>query len=589
MDGHAAAADGRLPPRLIVFHPDGATFGIGVDKLREQELQRAAEAAAAQRRRQQQRAAAAAAGSGAAGDSAASAPGSREEGFDDNYPGWRQLYSRQKQILVGVLLLDVAYLVVLLVLHLVWGNSGAEPSLSGAEEFFVGSHPESTSISYLAGSLFTDLVALYGAVQNYASVVTLFIVWSVVLGAFAILEMPLLFIIIHLILLVAAFQLRFSMARLRNMLPPTSLGIFLSAAGRSMAASGIAAWTSATQRLHRRRQPPAPAPGTPAAAPVRGRTSSGSAAAGLPASPAAAASPVAAARSLALFRAALMRMMSEQRRTEFEQDLEMGASQRRAEPPPQLVIVDAGGVRPAGTLAAGSSRGAGRAPERRSSGAGSSAAAAAAATGAAGPGPGSGQEAAASDSLGRLYSRIMEDIAAVAAAPSSSSERRRQRRRERERSSRRLAAAPSAGAASDSGSRQRASAGPEAANGSSSDGGGDEERRAPGAAAGSSRRPRTSSSRLRRSEAAIAAAAVSGSQQRASATARPTTVAVSSGPPSWAELVALLNFHSEQEQLRRQRQVDVVPLVSLTAPPPAAEEGQEGPGSSGAQGGRDVL
>lgn len=206
-----------------------------------------------------------------------------------------------------------------------------------------------------------DVVALYGTIQNYASIITLFIVWSVVLGvrpcrrlqrcavlgawalpvicsvipgaqpvkpqqsmpscrpactagcnarsslhrrravlqrgalqlafaaglhcwwlpallcfpqAFAILEMPLLFIIIRLILLVAAFQvrwpwvrliqrelrplqhtrfgplecrrgrsaaahhrcrpglpapqLRFSMARLRNMLPPTSLGMYLS-------------------------------------------------------------------------------------------------------------------------------------------------------------------------------------------------------------------------------------------------------------------------------------------------------------------------------------------------------------------------
>lgn len=94
--GDHGTADARLPPRLIIFHPDGQTFGIGVDKLREHELQRAAEAAAAQRRRQQQREAAAAVGSGAAGDAVASAPGSREEGFDENYPGWRQLYAKQK-------------------------------------------------------------------------------------------------------------------------------------------------------------------------------------------------------------------------------------------------------------------------------------------------------------------------------------------------------------------------------------------------------------------------------------------------------------------------------------------------------------
>lgn len=43
LDVAAAVADGgdgtsRLPPRLIVFHPDGETFGIGVDKAREDEL-----------------------------------------------------------------------------------------------------------------------------------------------------------------------------------------------------------------------------------------------------------------------------------------------------------------------------------------------------------------------------------------------------------------------------------------------------------------------------------------------------------------------------------------------------------------------
>lgn len=91
--GQHSAQDARLPPRLIIFHPDGQTFGIGVDKLREEELQRAAEEAAAERRRQQR---AAAADSGASGEGRASASAAREEGFDENYPGWRQLYARQK-------------------------------------------------------------------------------------------------------------------------------------------------------------------------------------------------------------------------------------------------------------------------------------------------------------------------------------------------------------------------------------------------------------------------------------------------------------------------------------------------------------
>ena len=103
--------------------------------------------------------------------------------------------------------------------------------MSSAAKFFVGRHPATTSVSFLAGSMFTgeqagskqarnspssscslalsslslrvpipipptihqrallalpvaaaDLIALYGTVQDYPSVLTLFIVWSVVLG-----------------------------------------------------------------------------------------------------------------------------------------------------------------------------------------------------------------------------------------------------------------------------------------------------------------------------------------------------------------------------------------------------------------------
>lgn len=585
--GQHSAQDARLPPRLIIFHPDGQTFGIGVDKLREEELQRAAEEAAAERRRQQR---AAAADSGASAEGRASASAAREEGFDENYPGWRQLYARQKFILAGVLVLDVAYLVALLVLRLVWGNSDTDPRMSGAAEFFLGSHPESTSVSYLAGSLFTDLVALYGTIQNYASVITLFIIWSVVLGAFAILEMPLLFIIIRLLLLVAAFQLRFSMARLRNMLPPTTLGAYLSVAGRSVAETSSAVWAGASRPFRRRSQPAPAGPGaaTAHAAPHAGRRSSSSMSTGLPAMPAAHASPVAAARSSALFRAALVRMMSEQRRAESELDLELGAAERLAQPRPQAVVLDASRARPAGSPAAGSSSRPGGPSEPRSAGAGSSTAAAApVAAAAAEPGAGAHEEPAASDSLGRLYSRIMEDIAVVAAAPRSSSERRRQRRRERQRSSQRLAAAMSAVPASSSGANQQEpSALPVPAGGGGNGVSSDGEQRAPAAGASSSR-PRSSSRRVQQSEEAIAAATGSGAQQRAaaSASASPAPAGALPGAPTWAELMALLNFHTEQQQLRRQRHVDVVPLVCLTAPPPSAEDGQDGPG--GRQGGRE--
>lgn len=38
---------------------------------------------------------------------------------------------------------------------LIYLHLRSRAAASGAAEFFVGSHPESTSVSYLAGSLFT--------------------------------------------------------------------------------------------------------------------------------------------------------------------------------------------------------------------------------------------------------------------------------------------------------------------------------------------------------------------------------------------------------------------------------------------------
>ncbi|KAI7836609.1 hypothetical protein COHA_009494 [Chlorella ohadii] len=160
------------------------------------------------------------------------AGGSRAEQLDPDVAVWRAAYARQKLLVLLTLSVDVVYLIVLLVLRLAWGGSngeGSAPDLSTAAKFFVGSHPDTTSISFIAGTIFTDLIALYGVIQDYPSVVTLFIVWSVVLGAFAILEMPLLFMLLRLLMLVLAFQLRFSMARLHSMLPPASLAHLLSA------------------------------------------------------------------------------------------------------------------------------------------------------------------------------------------------------------------------------------------------------------------------------------------------------------------------------------------------------------------------
>ncbi|PRW59948.1 hypothetical protein C2E21_1790 [Chlorella sorokiniana] len=241
----SAAAAGKLPPRLIVFNPDGQTFDIAVDKLREDQLAAAAEAAAVERRREQQRAAAAALGPGGARP----AGGSRAEQQDPDVAVWRAAYARQKLLVLLSLTADVIYLIVLLILRLGWGadGGGGAPQLGTAAKFFVGSHPDTTSISFIAGTIFTDIIALYGVIQDYPSVVTLFIVWSVVLGAFAILEMPLFFMLLRLLLLVLAFQLRFSMARLHSMLPPASLAHLVATLGSRTASAGRAVWGATTR------------------------------------------------------------------------------------------------------------------------------------------------------------------------------------------------------------------------------------------------------------------------------------------------------------------------------------------------------
>ena len=246
-----------FPLRQIVFNPDGQTFDIAVDKLREDQLAAAAEAAAAERRRAHQRAAAAALGPGGARQQG----GSRAEQLDPDVVAWRATYARQKvccalcvdgtvrfttccmaslavwvtassrmrrtsrlrhfarplppfpcQLLVLLsLTADVIYLVVLLVLRLAWGGNGEAsapsrefihapakssclllrvslpwlgvgvrelsgrwealamaqrpptlfapyslpPAVGTAAKFFAGSHPDTTSISFISGTIFT--------------------------------------------------------------------------------------------------------------------------------------------------------------------------------------------------------------------------------------------------------------------------------------------------------------------------------------------------------------------------------------------------------------------------------------------------
>lgn len=105
----------RLPPRLVVFQPDGL-FDIGIDPRRRHLLKpsraalsasSAAEAAALRQRQ------------------AAAALAQAEEEGEAMLAGWQRAYGRQKVLLLVCLLIDLAYLVALAIVRCVWSNNGS--------------------------------------------------------------------------------------------------------------------------------------------------------------------------------------------------------------------------------------------------------------------------------------------------------------------------------------------------------------------------------------------------------------------------------------------------------------------------------
>lgn len=83
----------------------------------------------------------------------------------------------------------------------------------GCKEHAVTRPPPPCLLGPAATAARADLIATYGAVGDYASVITLLIIWSIVLGAFSILEMPLLFVLFRLLILIFAFQVRKALAQ----------------------------------------------------------------------------------------------------------------------------------------------------------------------------------------------------------------------------------------------------------------------------------------------------------------------------------------------------------------------------------------
>ncbi|GAB4821762.1 hypothetical protein N2152v2_008808 [Parachlorella kessleri] len=171
-----------------------------------------------------------------------------------NYAGWRRICKRNRLTFIILTVVDIVYVLVLLGLRLTYGTHNDGPD-SPAAQFFIG-RPCNLKIPFLVVAVCTDAVVVLAALRNYSPLLSLFVMWSVILVAFAIMAMPLLFLFLRVSLVVGAFQLRYSISRMRNMMAPTNLAewIFSAGQGVSAGAHGAASTLAAPFRWAARRR-----------------------------------------------------------------------------------------------------------------------------------------------------------------------------------------------------------------------------------------------------------------------------------------------------------------------------------------------
>ena len=112
------------------------------------------------------------------------------------------------------------------------------PAVTGVARYFVGANPkDDNSVTFIVAAALTDVLAGIGVVREISGVMTLFFIWSGILLIFGVLELTGFFVTLRAVLVLAAFQLRFSLAAVQNQMPPTNLLLALGAA----VAGGVAA------------------------------------------------------------------------------------------------------------------------------------------------------------------------------------------------------------------------------------------------------------------------------------------------------------------------------------------------------------
>ena len=191
------------PPRLIIYNPDDSV-SIGVDKDREHLLQpqplspELTNLAAVMRQ--------------------SLMPATDQPGIREELIAWNAIYNRQKVTFVVALVVDVLYLFPLIILRYVWSPTD---DVSGAVNFFIG-QPNTLPVSYMLAAFITDGIAIFGAVNDMATITTMFLLWSFLMAIFGIGRMPLLFVLYRVLLILLALQIRLAVGRMRQLLAPTN-------------------------------------------------------------------------------------------------------------------------------------------------------------------------------------------------------------------------------------------------------------------------------------------------------------------------------------------------------------------------------
>jgi hypothetical protein len=158
--------------------------------------------------------------------------------FPAEYEEWSRELHQQKVVFYVTLAIDLLYLLSLLIIRAIWTTNDTQDSETeetSVAVFFI-SKPSELSMAFIIAAVLTDCLATYAVYSDLATVVTLFIIWSLLLAAFCIGRLPLFFIIIRGIIVLLAIQLRISMGRVNTLQAPMNAAGWVARSTRQVGA-----------------------------------------------------------------------------------------------------------------------------------------------------------------------------------------------------------------------------------------------------------------------------------------------------------------------------------------------------------------